>query len=55
MWFDDVMPQHRPAHGYDNRPKRKPLTEGQAEREKYAGLRSCMNQRIGALDRQGKK
>lgn len=24
MWFDDVMPQHRPAHGYDNKPKRNP-------------------------------
>lgn len=38
--------------------KVKPLTKEQVERikrEKYAGLRSCMNQRIGALDRQGKK
>lgn len=42
----------------DAKPKpKRPLTREEVERikrEKYAGLASCMRQRIGALDRYGK-
>lgn len=41
----------------DKQKPRRVLTKQEVERikrEKYAGLRSCMCQRIGALDRAGK-
>ena len=32
MWFDDVMPQHKPAHSYSNKPNRNPRYANGARR-----------------------
>ena len=33
MWFDDVMPQHKPAHSYSNKPNRNPRRANGARRD----------------------